>query len=333
MPATDPANLPANGAAPREAHGFAPGKLILLGEHTVVHQQPAIALPFPGAGVRVVARPEPGPLRLESAPYSGPLVGPELPMVAQCLAEAARVALESLGAHPEGLALRIDSEVPVARGLGSSAAVAVAIARAILAAHRPEGDLPDPAVLLAAADAAERVAHGNPSGVDAAAVLAAGPIWFRRGESPEALPVGAPLHLVVADTGVARDTRAAVSAVQGRLTFAPGPTRERFERLGAMADSARSAIARGDLEALGYYLDWAQTELEELGVSAPAIARLTREARKAGALGAKLTGAGCGGCVLALAEDAAAQRALAEALRAAGAPRVWTHLTEPSEPA
>lgn len=221
---------------------------------------------------------------------------------------------------PAPLALRLESTIPLARGLGSSAAVAVALARALYAAH---GVCPTQAQLLEAVARAEACAHGNPSGVDAAAVCADGPVFFRKGAPLEVVRPGARMHLVVADSGERRDTRSAVAAVQARLAAAPEATRERLARLGALAEAGRAALEAGDSAGLGAQLSAAQAELAELGVSHPTLERLVTAALAAGALGAKLTGAGCGGCVVALAADEAGQEAVREAWAAAGAPATW----------
>jgi mevalonate kinase len=246
------------------------------------------------------------------------------------LAAAAEAALAELGAAASGLCFEVETTMPAGRGLGSSAAAAVALVRAIFAAYGAE---PTPEALLALADVAERHAHGTPSGLDAATVALGSPLYFRKGASPTPLASAAPLHFVVADSGAPRDTRSAVTAVRHRLAADPVAGQAALDRLGALAEAAREAIALGDALALGQAMAAAQRQLAEWDVSAPVLDRLIDAAQLAGALGAKLTGAGRGGCILALAQDPAHQQTLRQALLAAGAAEAWPlTLTEGNRP-
>lgn len=204
--------------------------------------------------------------------------------------------------------------------MGSSAAVAVALVRSLFAFY---GRKADPAELLALAHIAETFAHGTPSGIDAAAVSADCPLWFCKGEKPQTLPLGAALHLVIADSGRKSDTRSAVQAVKERLRQAREETKEHVNRLETMAVEARSVLSRGDCARLGELLDSAQDALNALGVSDDGLNRLVNAARDAGALGAKLTGGGRGGCMLALAPDGAHAARVSRALKRAGASNTW----------
>lgn len=303
------------------AVGRAPGKLIIVGEHAVVHGQPAIAFPFPTVSASVTACPAPGPLRLISPIWAGEFSTiDEVPYEVQGLGTAALAAIEHAGGAPEGLTLEVSSSIPLGSGLGSSASVAAALVRAILAAH---GQTPDEATVLALTHRAEEHAHGNPSGVDAHAVVLGAPIRFVRGSGAQRLQVSVPLPLVVAHTGVPGDTREAVAAVQVRLEASEMLTRARMETLGALADMAMIALTDGSLFTLGAVMNEAHKELSNLGVSHPALDRLVETARGAGALGAKLTGAGRGGCMIALAPDKPTQQVVADALKKAGARQVW----------
>lgn len=307
--------MPGLDAASRPHTGYAPGKVILVGEHAVVHGEPAIALPVPGAGVHATVVPqEAAAWSLDALAWHGPAA--EAPAPLQGLVAAAEATWRHLDAAPAGLCLRLRSDLAPGRGLGSSAAAAVALVRAIAAHHHR--DLPM-AELLALADVAERHAHGNPSGLDAAAVAWGVPVWFQRGQSPLPLAVGGVFHFVVADTGRARQTKLAVGEVAHRLSETPEAAARAIATLGDLAVSCRSALAAGDPLAMGAYMDMAQRELETLGVSSSELETLIRAARRAQAHGAKLTGAGMGGCILALAADAEHQSAVAEALLAAGA--------------
>ncbi len=227
-------------------------------------------------------------------------------------------------------------ELPPGAGLGASAALGVAIARAALAAAgRPASD----ADAIARATAWERVFHGNPSGVDVTAAAIGGCFRFTRGRAALAeaaapaapaagtglYPLGAQpvapardLVLCVGLTGVSTSTREMVEGLARRRERDPERVDRSIAAIGALVDEAARAVEAGDLPALGQLMDRNQTLLEELLLSTEMLEDLCARARRAGALGAKLTGKGGGGSVLALAADAARADEVLAAWRAAG---------------
>lgn len=299
--------------------GRAHAKLILIGEHSVVYGHPAIALPLPRLEAKVRLEPCAGPLRIESELYRGALS--EAPTELRGIAACGSEAILRAGLPQAGLAFRVESAIPPGCGLGSSAAVAAATVRA---AFLRAGRRPRRSELRALVDLAERHAHGSPSGLDAAAVLSTRPLWFERGEVAGDLPVGRRIHLVVALSSAIGSTRAAVHAVRMRLGRQRTRTERALCRLGEFARAAREALASGDAQELGRVMDRAQRELTALGLSSASLDRLLAAARASGALGAKLTGAGLGGCVVALGRDVRHLPELRAALKAAGARRIWT---------
>lgn len=300
------------------AVGRAYGKLILIGEHAAVYGQPAVALPFRPVDVQATIEPMAGPLALDCMFYRGPIAA--APDVVRGLVVCVREALHRLGSPLEGLLIRLVSTIPPGGGLGSSAAVAVAAVRGLYACH---GQTLAQSDLMALAGIAEHYVHGTPSGIDAMAVAAERPLWFTKGHVPEPLHTGGSLELVVADTGRVGNTRSAVAAVRGYLKSQPARARGHFIRLGELAKAARIALRDGDALALGRVLDAAQAELSILGVSDAHLDRLVQAAKAAGALGAKLTGGGRGGCVLSLARDHLHADVLSAALAGAGARSTW----------
>lgn len=291
---------------------FAHGKVILLGEHAVVHGHLALAAAI-DRGVRAAARPADAD-RLHVTPWGVEVAAD--PDAEDPLSRAFAAVLETLpGGRPP---LRVDArvELPGGAGLGCSAALGVAIlAAATDAVGAPAG----PAALAERSLAWERVFHGNPSGVDNATAAFGGVLAFRRGEAPTPIAPGRPLDLVVAHGGTASSTKAMVAGVAARLAAEPQAMGARLAHLGALAERGRGLLEDGDLRALGGVLDEAQGGLEAIGVGAPRLAALCRVARRAGAVGAKLTGAGGGGCIVALTDGPEAARAVADAL-AAGDP-------------
>jgi mevalonate kinase len=301
-----------------QAVGWACGKVILIGEHAVVHGQPAIAMPFPRVAVKATVCRTDGPLTIASALYQGPLAG--APRALHGIAATILETMKRLDIATTGVSIRLDSTIPPGRGLGSSAAVAAAVVRGLFAYQDLE---PAHAELMGLTHIAEVSAHGTPSGIDSEAVVAEAPLWFVKGSTPIPLPAGAPLHLVVADSGRMGDTLSAVAAVRAHLQSDPASVHVRLAHLGHLAHAARAALAGGDLERLGCALDEAQAVLADIGVSDEHLEHFIQAARQAGALGAKLTGSGRGGCILALARDPDHAQAVAAALSRAGAHSVW----------
>src|SRR5699024_2446145 len=149
-------------------------------------------------------------------------------------------------------------------GLGSSAAVAAATVRALMAyyTHRLSHQK-----IMSLIDIAEKYAHGNPSGIDSAAVVAGDPIWFQKGHGVKPLMQSHPISIVIADSGDKNDTRSSVLAVQHLLQSQPQKGHNILERLGEFTMEARESIAYGNFEKLGCLFNEAQSKLKALGVS------------------------------------------------------------------
>jgi mevalonate kinase len=140
--------------------------------------------------------------------------------------------------------------------------------------------------------------------------------------------VGADLVFVIADTGVRGRTREAVAAVAERRDRDPAGVESTLDELGELATALRGDVSTGDREAIGGAMSRAHVLLNGLGVGDPALDHLVHAAMAGDALGAKLTGGGRGGCVLALARDTASAAELGERLTRAGAAAVWTTTVE-----
>jgi mevalonate kinase len=304
--------------------GAAHGKLILMGEHSVVYGMPAIALPFPLLKAEATVEENAGQILFYSDYYEGPLDGvpKKLRGIAICIYET----LKQLNKPAYGLVIRLQSNIPIGRGLGSSAAIAMAIVRGIFAFYREKLR---PKVLMSLVHAAETYAHGTPSGIDMAAAFSQFPIWFQKGET-QSLSLGGTLFLVVADTGHFADTRGAVLSVKDKVSSEPEKLERTLSQLRTITYEAREALYDGDMKLVGDLFNFAQSGLVELGVSNKDINRLVDAARRAGALGAKLTGAGRGGCILALADNLANAKNIARTLMQAGASNTWHFTVEES---
>ncbi len=266
--------------------GFGHGKIILLGEHAVVFGQPALAAGMP-LGVRAEVAPGQGRVAIPAWGIDA-LLSDGSPV-----ATALGKLLARLGA--KDLDLTLAADVPARAGLGSSAALAVAVARAV-AARSGAGETD----VLAAVAEAETVFHGSPSGIDAAAAYHGGIGCFRRATGWRSVPARQPIKLCVGLTGKARDTRAQVDAVD-RLCGRAAVARRLIETLGEVTEAGVHALAIGDIDTMGRLFDVAHGLLAGLRVSSAELDAMVHAARAAGAIGAKLTGAGGGGAVIALA--------------------------------
>jgi mevalonate kinase len=292
--------------------GRACGKVILLGEHAVVYGVPAVAVGIDrGARARAVA------LDDRSAPSRLRIRGWEIEVAerdAHDLARAFRAVLaETRRTRAELAAVLVEAEadLPPGGGLGCSAAIGVAVARA-LAPIAGDEELAERAM------AWERVFHGNPSGVDAAVAARGGCVWFVKGEAVEPLHARGALHLCVGSTGVAASTKSMVEAVARLRERRPEIVAKTFDGIRSLVGNARLAIEAGDRYALGKLMDLNQMLLSGLFVSTTEIERMCDLARGAGAHGAKLTGAGGGGSVVALVAGVSGAEKVIEAWKREG---------------
>ena len=273
----------------KAAYGpFGHGKVILFGEHAVVFDQPALAA---GLSRGLEASLGPGTGRLTIPAWNLELaVGDDSPV-----ARAFGAILARLGVPDVDIDVDVRAELPARAGLGSSAAFSIAIARAVAGARGH-----DHAAVMAAATDAETIFHGTPSGIDLAAAATGEVGRFQRSTGWQAVTVLQPMALCVGLSGRPRDTRTQVEAVR-RLRERTPVVRTVIETLGALAGDGERALASGDIDELGRLFDVAHGLLAALRVSTPELDALVHAARAAGAIGAKLTGAGGGGAVIALA--------------------------------
>lgn len=298
----------------------APGKVILLGEHAVVYGRPAIAVPV--TEVQAQAHVEPG-----RAGQGTVIVAPDLGHRVLLrdaedddpLARIVRLTLLAIkGERDPDLTVTVSSSVPIARGMGSGAAVSTAIARA-LAQHF--GRWLSSRTISDLVYQTEILYHGTPSGIDNTVVAFEKPIYFIKDEGWEIFWVGAPFLLAIADTGIESSTKEVVGDLRRRCEAEPEWYRPMFDQVGEVVVDARAAIEQGDPEALGKLMSRNHTLLQELGVSCPELDRLVAAAQEGGALGAKLSGAGWGGNMIALVTEETRGR-VDMMLRLAGAARV-----------
>jgi mevalonate kinase len=298
----------------------APGKVILFGEHAVVYGRPAIAVPVTEVQASACVEPgESGQGVVVVAPDLGRRIVLREAAEDEPLARIVRVTLARIKAEGEpDLTITVTSTVPVARGMGSGAAVSTSIVRA-LSRHfdfwltsRAISDL---------VFQTEVLYHGTPSGIDNTVISFEKPIYFVKDEGWEVFWVGKPLLLVVADTGTVSSTKEVVTDLRQRYQADPAQYAPTFDRIGEIVSAARTCIERGQDEDLGRLMDENHDLLQRLGVSCAELDRLVEVARSEGALGAKMSGAGWGGNMIALVNEATQGR-IDMMLRLAGATRV-----------
>jgi mevalonate kinase len=146
------------------------------------------------------------------------------------------------------------------------------------------------------------VFHGNPSGIDNTISAVGGVGLYRRDRGFEPLHSNKPLHLVIGYSGVSSSTKEMVASVARQLEYDPTRVKKAFEGIEVLVRNAKLAIEAGDLVALGQLLDMNHSILASLMLCTSRLDEMCQSARRAGALGAKMTGSGGGGCMFALAE-------------------------------
>ena len=302
----------------------APGKIIIFGEHAVVYGRPAIAVPVNQVRARAAIKAEPkkppGEVFIDAPNINlkASLAGlPEEHPIKQSInGVKSFLGISSLPA----CTVRITSTIPVSAGMGSGAAVSVAVIRALSSflGHPLADEMVSKLVYEV-----EKIHHGTPSGIDNTVITYAQPVYFVQGEPIETLLINKPITLVVGDTGTSSSTADTVSDVQHAWEGDQTRYEAYFNRIAEISKNARIIIERGNPAALGPLMDLNHQLLIEVGVSSPELDYLVETARKAGALGAKLSGGGRGGNMIALVPEGTTSF-VSNALKDAGAVKVFT---------
>ena len=284
---------------------FAGGKVILFGEHAVVHGRPALAAGL-SVGVRALAESAETD-RLTIEPW-GVDVGPDGD---EDLSRAFAAALALFDSSRSPQHVHAEVGLPGGAGLGCSASLGVAVIHALEDAF---GISVDAEVRGEKAMAWERVFHGNPSGVDNMLAAVGGVAVFEKGKPLDRIRGRRALPLVIAHSGESSSTRELVSMVSRQYEREPERVGEIFDGISSLVRNAKLAVQDGDLVAIGQLMDMNQALLSSLMLSTERLELMCATARSAGALGAKLTGAGGGGCIIALASTGAEAEAIRQAI-------------------
>ncbi|MCJ7632487.1 mevalonate kinase [Candidatus Bathyarchaeota archaeon] len=306
-----------------KACGSAPGKIILTGEHFVVYDEPALVVAIDRRVTVKVAERKDKALRIVSDLGIAGVFEDDLYRVekggtdSRSFLEPVKIAAETVMDKvqvKQGLDIFIQSSIPAAAGLGSSSATAVATVASvgkILEANLSQKDISDLSL------AAERFVHITPSGVDTAIATYGGVILYERGEGITRFQDTPDLALVIGNTGLTRNTGNLIKHVRERRNRLYKVIDPLIELAGNLTRNAIETLRNGDLVKFGELMDVNHGLLVAIGVSNEVLDRLVYAARIAGALGAKLTGAGGGGCMVALCRREMLEK-VAEAIHSVG---------------
>lgn len=297
--------------------GRATGKIILIGEHSVVYGKKAIAFPFAGVGIHTTVQKKPT-IHIQSKYFSGTL--DEMKQIASMHNLVLLIEVLQKDLALPNFNLSIQSSIPSERGMGSSAAVAVSIVRAIF---DWQNLALDNKTLLKYVDYSEQIAHDNPSGIDAAATSGNQPILFEKGQPFEAFPLNVDAYLLVADTGIKGQTRQAVKDVATLVKQKGQSVQAIIDQLGDLTLEAKTAIIQNQAKRLGQIMTASHHLLQKLTVSNQTLDEAVEIALDNHALGAKLTGGGRGGCLIVLAKDLQNAKQIQEKLISYGIKRTW----------
>jgi mevalonate kinase len=294
----------------------APGKIILFGEHAAVYGRPALAVPVTQvhadvdvsdslqAGIWIDAPDINLHAELNTLPSDHPIAS----VIHNFLF------LSRVSPFPN-LEIKIFSTIPVASGLGSGAAVTVALTRA-LSAHLNYSMTNDE--INAFTYEIEKLYHGTPSGIDNTVVTYAKPVYFVKGQPMELFKVGQPFTIVIGDTGISSPTKESVGDVRKLWELDQTHWESFFDKIGEIVNQAKQVIESGEWAKLGELMNQNHALLREMTVSSTELDKLVEAARNAGALGAKLSGGGRGGNMIALVQPEIAQ-SVSSSLKEAGA--------------
>jgi mevalonate kinase len=294
------------------------GKTILFNEHFVVHGVPGIVSAIDSAADAEVKKTGTG-ITVEDT-RKGAKGYAEKKRIQQL--ESIERMLEAMSIEAEKVSLRIwlGGNLPSFSGIGASAASSVAIARAI--AEEFEINLPDEKINEVAYEA-EKAYAGTPSGIDNTAATFGGLIWFKRNLSGgpntiERLNIRKPVEIVICNTGIVANTKEMVAGVGERKQKYPKKYSNLFKQAEELAFTARKALEGFDLKKVGKLMNQNHHLLQEIEVSSKELDYLVNLAREQGAFGAKLTGGGGGGCMVALTPGKELQESVASAMEQQG---------------
>lgn len=279
----------------------APGKIILFGEHAVVYGQPAIAVPVNERQSKVKIFPLIGS-QTDQIQFIAPQIQFEQNYLEMDQHHPFRIALEQVKnfldmSHYPACKIHISSTIPISSGLGSSAAISVALINALFSFV---GYQASESLLSEFAYNVEIEFHGSPSGIDNTVIAYRKPVYFQKGKDIEFINLHRDFTIIIADSGISGNTKVAVASVRERWLTNTNLFEEYFQKIGEIASHAKIALENGEQAILGNLMTANQELLRKIGVSHPSIENLIEISMKHGGLGAKLCGGGLGGNIIIL---------------------------------
>lgn len=273
----------------------APGKIIITGEHFVVHGSLALAAAI-DKGALVEAEAFEGIEIISKNLGSFSSKKGEVPPPLKPTLEVIKATLEFIG-EKKGIKVIIDSDLPVSSGLGSSSAVAVATVAATASALNHELS---PEEIVNLSMVSERITHGKPSGIDVNVAVYGGVILFKMGEKPKHVKLDKEIEFLICHSGIERRTSEMVSKFSEMKKTYPNLFASLVSSSSLFTKMATYALINKDLTTLGAIMNFFHMTLSHLGMSTIKLDQIVEKALEAGCIGAKLTGAGGGGCIIAL---------------------------------
>lgn len=307
----------------RIAFGISWGKIILLGEHSVVYGMPAIAIPIKSFISKTIMEYKKGEAEIITDYYTGSLDKTSNEILG--LVTAIKETITQLNQDLQNFTITIKSEIPKERGMGSSAAVAVSSIKAI---YNFFNEQLTKEKLLELTNIAEKINHGNPSGIDASTTISDEPIYYIKEQGIKSFKMNLSAYLVIADSGVMGKTKEAVSDVRKLFSQDKQKISRVLKELGRITDEAKTFLETNEVYKLGKNMSMAHNLLRKLTVSNDVLDKLVNCALDEGALGAKLTGGGRGGCIIALTKTLDQARKVSAKLKENGAGNTWIYNME-----
>lgn len=285
----------------RKGRGVSHSKIILMGEHSVVYGYPAIAIPLKNIQMECIVERSRVPFFHNEK---------------DTLSTAVHTALKYLSRKNENIKYKIISDIPPKRGMGSSAAVSIAAIRGVLDYFNRKVDN---VILEKLVNEAEIIAHNTPSGLDAKTCLSDSAIKFIKNKGFKNIDMNLGAYLLIADTGIHGHTRDAIMNIKNMGNKAL----PMLEKLGKLTEETEKFIEKKDVVNIGKNMIFAHEELKMLGVSIEKSDILVKTAIDEGAYGAKMSGGGLGGCIIALMESREKAEMTAKKLMEKGAVNIW----------
>ena len=285
----------------RKGKGFSHSKIILMGEHSVVYGYPAIAIPLKNIQIECIVERSRVPFFHNEK---------------DTLSTAVHTALKYLSKKNENIKYKVISDIPPKRGMGSSAAVSIAAIRGVLDYFNTEVDN---LTLEKLVNEAEIIAHNTPSGLDAKTCLSDSAIKFIKNKGFKNIDMNLGAYLLIADTGIHGHTRDAIMNIKNMGNKAL----PMLKKLGKLTEETEKFIEKKDIVNIVKSMMSAHEELKMLGVSIEKSDILVKTAIDEGAYGAKMSGGGLGGCIIALMESREKAEMTAKKLMEKGAVNIW----------